>query len=89
MTQQLADFLEVFTDVNKTFVMAVLLMVSVFFRVKGYIDGQGFVDLLKTTTIAYFGTATAGHFTEMVRDHLSNKLEQIKSQALPPTKGNN
>lgn len=88
MTQQIADFLEIFQDTSKTVVMSVLLMISVFFRIKGYVDSEGFVDLMRTTTVAYFGTSTVVHFTSMIKDHLANKLEQIKSQALPDTKGN-
>ena len=80
MKQSLADFLEVFTDLDKTAVMAVLLVLSAIFRIKGYVDGQGFVDLIRTTTIAYFGTSTATHFTSMIKDHLSNKLEELKNQ---------
>jgi hypothetical protein len=85
MKQTLADFLEVFEDTNKTVVMAILLFISAFFRIKGYIDGQGFVDLVKTTTIAFFGTTSVVHFTSMVKDNLANKLEQIKKQ-VPPVK---
>lgn len=77
MQQKLADFLEVFTDVNKTAVMAVLLILATIFRIKGLIDGEGFVDLLKTTTVAYYGTATVVHFTSMVKDHLATKLEAL------------
>ncbi len=80
MTQGLADFLEVLTDTSKTVVMAILLILATIFRIKGYVDGQGFVDLVRTTTIAYFSTATVVHFTSMVKDHLSSKLEELKNQ---------
>lgn len=80
MKQQLADFLEVFGDVNKTAVLAVLLLIATILRVKGYIEPSGFVDLCKTTTISYFGTTVASHFTSMIQDHLGNKLEAIKAQ---------
>ena len=80
MTQSLADFLEVVTDTSKTAVMFVLLGFAAFFRIKGYIDSQNFTDLLKTTTIAYFGTSGVVHFTSMIKDHLSNKLEELKNQ---------
>lgn len=75
MKQSLADFLEVFQDVNKTAVMSVLLAIATIFRVKGFITDSGFVDLMKTTTISYFGTATVVHFTSMIKDHLADKLQ--------------
>lgn len=80
MKQSLADFLEVFQDVNKTAIMLFLLAVSAFFRIKGYVDSDGFVSLLQTTTVAYFGTTTVVHFTSMVKDHLANKLESLHVQ---------
>jgi hypothetical protein len=75
MKQSLANFLEVFTDVNKTAIMLILLIVAVLFRIKGYIDGDNLVDLLKTTTISYFGTTTVIHFTQMVKTNLESKIQ--------------
>ncbi len=80
MTQGLADFLEVLTDTSKTAVMGILLILATIFRIRGYVDGQGFVDLVRTTTVAYFGTASVIHFTTMVKDHLAGKLEELKNQ---------
>ena len=73
MPQWLADFLEVFQDVNKTSLMIVLIILGSIFRLKGYVDGGQFVDLLKTTTISYFGTNTVIHFTSMIKDSLASR----------------
>lgn len=73
MPQWLADWLEVFQDVNKTTLMAFLLVLASIFRIKGYIDGSQFVELVKTTTVSYFGTTTVIHFTSMVKDAIANK----------------
>ena len=80
MKQSLADFLETFEDVNKTAIMLFLLTLSSIFRIKGYITPDGFVELVKTTTIAFFGTTTVVHLTSMVKDHLANKLEELHNQ---------
>lgn len=80
MTQGMADFLETLGDTSKTAVMAVLLILATVFRIRGYIDGPGFVDLMKTTVVSYFSTTAVVHFTSMVKDHLSNKLQEIKNQ---------
>lgn len=81
MKQQLADFLEVFQDTSKTGVMAVLLVLATILRLKGYIDGPGFVGLLQTTTVSYFGTTAAAHFVEMVKDTMANKLQAAKDKS--------
>ena len=73
MPQWLADLLEVFTDTNKTTLMACLLGLGSIFRIKGYIDGSQFVELIKTTTISYFGTNTVIHFTSMIKEAISTK----------------
>ncbi len=80
MSQKLADFLETFEDVNKTAIMLFLLGLAAVFRVKGFITPDGYVELMKTTTVSYFGTATVVHFTSMVKDHLANKLATLTSQ---------
>lgn len=82
MSQTLADFLEVFNDTNKTVIMAALLGISIFFRTKGYITPDGFVDLIKTTVVSYYGTTTVIHFTSMIKDSLAAKL---KGTPTPPS----
>ena len=81
MNQKLADALEVFSDTDKTAIMLLLLALASFFRMKGYVDGPGLVELLKTTTVSYFGTTTIVHFTSMIKDHLADKLNMSQ----PPT----
>jgi hypothetical protein len=78
MNDKLADFLEVFTDTNKTAVMAILLILGCILRIKGYVDGGQLTELLKTTTVSYFATTTVSHFTSMAKDHLANKLQELK-----------
>ena len=78
MPQWLANFLEVFQDVNKTSLMIALLILASSFRIKGYIDGGQFVQLITTTTVSYFGTNTVIHFTSMIK-------EAIASKSLPKT----
>jgi hypothetical protein len=75
MNQKLADILEVLNDTSKTCVMAILLLLATAFRIKGYVDSDGFVNLIRTTTIAYFSTSTAVHFVSMVKDSVASKLQ--------------
>lgn len=78
MTQSVADFLEIVTDTSKTGIMFVLLVVGIILRVKGYIEGPGFVDLMRTTTVAYFSTTTIVHFTEMLKTQIASKIADAK-----------
>lgn len=75
MTEGLSNFLEVFSDVNKTAILIILLVIGCVFRIKGYIDGPGFIDLSKTTTISFFGTTTVVHFTSMIKDVIADKAK--------------
>ncbi len=77
MSDKLADFLEVFGDVNKTAVMLLIMAIGVILRVYNLVDGGSLTDLLKTTTLAYFGTTTVVHFTSMVKDHLASTAKQV------------
>jgi purine-cytosine permease-like protein len=67
------DFLNIFSSLNKSLVMLLLMVIGVWFRLRGYLSGDNFVDLLKTTVVSYFGAHIAEHFTAMVRDHLASK----------------
>lgn len=73
MPQWLADCLEVFQDTNKTALMIGLLILASIFRIKGYIDGSQYIDLLRTTTVSYFGTNTVIHFTSMIKEAIASK----------------
>lgn len=75
MTSSMADFLETFQDVNKTAIMIAILLLGSAFRIKGWIDGPGFVELCKTTTISFFGTTTVVHFTSMIKDVIIDKAK--------------
>jgi len=73
MPQWLADCLEIFQDTNKTALMIGILILGSIFRIKGYIDGSQYTDLLRTTTVSYFGTNTVIHFTSMIKDAIASK----------------
>ncbi|CAM6004828.1 unnamed protein product [Sphagnum balticum] len=53
--------------------MFLLMIIGVWFRLKGYLSGDNFTDLLKATVIAYFGANSVEHFTSMVQQHLVSK----------------
>ena len=73
MKQKMIDFLNVLQVFNKSLVMLLVLAIGVWFRLKNYLNGDNFVELIKTTVIAYFGAHVSEHFVTMVRDHLASK----------------
>lgn len=73
MNQKIADFFNIFLGLRKTLVMLLLMAIAVIFRVKGYLSGDNVVDMLKATTISFFGANSVEHFTAMVKEHLASK----------------
>lgn len=73
MKQKVIDFLNIFSALNKSIVMFLLLAISIIFRVKGYLNGDNFVELIKSTVISYYGVTGLVHFTSMIKDHLASK----------------
>ena len=73
MKQRLVDFLNIIQGLRKTLVMFLLMIIGVWFRLKGYLSGDNFTDLLRATVIAYFGANSVEHFTSMVQQHLVSK----------------
>ncbi len=81
MKEKLAEFLDVIMGFRKLIVMLLVFTISVSFRLKGYLNGDQFTDLLKAVVIAFFGANSVEHFTSMVEQHLENK------SAPPPQDG--
>ncbi len=73
MKQKWLDFLNIIQGLRKTLVMFLLMIIGVWFRLKGYLSGDNFTDLLRATVIAYFGANSVEHFTSMVQQHLVSK----------------
>lgn len=73
MKQKLIDFLNIIQGLRKTLVMFLLMIIGVWFRLKGFLSGDNFTDLFKATVIAYFGANSVEHFTSMVQQHLVSR----------------
>jgi hypothetical protein len=73
MKQKFIDFLNVFQGLRKSIIMLLLMIIGVWFRLKGYLSGDNFVELFKATVISYFGANSIEHFTAMVQQHLASK----------------
>lgn len=60
------------TGFRKFSIMVSIIVIGVWFRLSGLIDGGNFVDLIKTTGAAFF----AANLIEHVTDTIKKKLEK-------------
>jgi hypothetical protein len=73
MNQKIKDFLNTFVDLQKVLVMLLLITIGIVFRIKGLVDGNAFVDLLKNTAIAFFAVHATSHIVSAVGTYYSNQ----------------
>jgi uncharacterized membrane protein len=87
MVQKVVDFLNVFQGTRKTLVMLFLIALSIVFRIKGYIDGNNLVDLLKATALGFFASNSFEHYTSIIKskiDAKTGKTEEIEEIEVEP-----
>jgi hypothetical protein len=80
MQEKIAELINVVFGFRKFILMVLLFGVGVIFRLKGYVDGGQFVDLMKNTTIAFFAANGFEHLTTTVREYIAangKKIEEI------------
>ena len=73
MKQKLIEFITVVSGMRKTIVMVLLVIIGVFFRIKGYLDGNQFVELLKNTVIAFFSANSIEHIGGVIKEYINAK----------------
>lgn len=66
MKQKVAEIFNLIFGFRKFLLMLALFAVGIVFRVKGYLDGNQFVDLLKGTTISFFAANGVEHIVRTV-----------------------
>jgi hypothetical protein len=57
---------------RKVTIMALILMVAIVFRVQNYIDGNGFVELIKVTATAFFASNLGKGIAEAIKSRIEN-----------------
>lgn len=67
MKQKVAELINIIFGFRKFLLMLLITLVGIIFRVKGYIDGNQFVDLLKSTTISFFAANGVEHIVATVK----------------------
>lgn len=67
------EIISILLGLRKFMVMGMLVIIAVVFRIYNYLDGSQFVELLKSTTLAFFATNSVEHVKNMVSTYMDSK----------------
>jgi hypothetical protein len=73
MTQKLADLFNILFGFRKFIGWLAILAVGIIFRLKNYIDGPGFVDLIKATFLGFVAGNGVEHLVTVVKDYMAGQ----------------
>lgn len=73
MKSIIADFFNLLNGFRKWSIMAAVLLVGIIFRTCSFLNGAEFVDLISTTSVAFFGTNAAEHLIKTVGEWVKGK----------------
>lgn len=82
MKEKVAEFINIIFGFRKFIIMVLAMLISVTFRVKGYISGANMVDLLKATVISFFGSNSVEHIMTTVTAIAKSKVAATASDQL-------
>jgi len=82
MQEKVAELINIVFGFRKFILMLLLFSIGVVFRLKNYIDGSQFVDLMKNTAIAFFTANGFEHLTTMVREYVASNGKKIEETAI-------
>lgn len=85
INQFVVNFLNTLQGLRKTVVMLSLIILGAVFRVKGYISGDNFVELLKNTVIAFFSANGLEHISNTVKEYINSKGKKEEETVLNVT----
>lgn len=77
MREKIAELINVVFGFRKFILMLLLFSIGVIFRIKGYVDGGQFVDLMKNTTISFFAANGLEHITTTVKEYINSKGQKV------------
>lgn len=73
-------FIDVFSDLGKEVLAFICLATGLVLIIKGLINGEEFVDLVKSVGIAYISGATIGGTSDAILKHLKDKASGFKKE---------
>lgn len=83
MFQKIDEAVEILLGLRKFIVMMSLIIIGVVFRVKNYLAGEEFVELLKATSIAFMASNSIERIGETIKSYIDskgNKVQEITTE---------
>lgn len=77
MKQKLVDLINVIFGFRKLLAWLALFLVAIAFRLKGYVDGSQFVDLMKTTFMGFVAGNGVEHLMTTVKEYINAKGQPV------------
>ena len=77
MKQKIAEWLNVIFGMRKFIAWFGLFLAGIIFRIKGFLDGAQFVDLMKATFAGFVAGNTVEHLVSFGKDYMTSKNKQI------------
>lgn len=73
MRQKLRELIDVIFGMRKFIAWLFLFFVGIAFRLSDYMDGAQFVDLIKSTFLAFCAANGIEHFMSVAKDYVKTK----------------
>jgi hypothetical protein len=77
MGQKLTEFMEIFIGTRKFIAWTLVLIVAIVFRVKDYVDGAQFVDLLKGTFLGFVTGNVLERINETAKTYITTNATSV------------
>jgi hypothetical protein len=82
MKRIVAEWINLLFGLRKFFLMLVLYIVGIIFRIKGLINGSEMVDLFKATTVSFFAVNAGEHALATIKAHIASKVSVAEANAV-------
>lgn len=89
MRQKMADLWNLIYNFRNVIIWLLLFIAGTIFRLKNYVDGEGWVTLMKTTFVALAAAHTSEHIVSVVKEYVNVANGPSKGNTAPdPQSGN-
>lgn len=84
MRQKIAELINIIFGFRKFLAWVAVFMVGVVFRITSQIDGGQFVDLMKSTFLAFVAANGAEHLLTTVKEYINSKGQAVLAPVAAP-----
>ncbi len=89
MKQKLVDFFNLIFGFRKFIAWLAVFLVAIVFRVTQLIEGGQFVDLMKSTFLAFVAANGVEHLLTTVKESIASKAKETLSRSVPTPQSDN